>query len=96
VRRKRSASASADIAWVRKDADGEKLEVYARRVGARWDFFTRSGRHQHWEPVESPPLEDWLELLEGVRRRAQRRLYELDEALKLEALIRKRFPRAEL
>jgi hypothetical protein len=96
VRRRRSASASADIAWTRADATGEKLEVYAHRVGTRWDFFIRPGRHHHWEPLANPQLEDWLELLEGVRRRAQRRLYGPDEVGKLEALVRKRFPRAEL
>jgi hypothetical protein len=81
---------------VRETVDGEKLEVYAHRVGTRWEFFTRPGRGDHWQPLESPPLEDWLELLESVRRRAQRRLYEPDAAVKLEASIRARFPRAEL
>ena len=84
--------ARADISWTRSDADGEKVQVYAHQVGTRWDFFSRPGRHDDWQAMASPPLEDWLELLDGVRRRAQRRLYAPDEARKLQALIRKRFP----
>jgi hypothetical protein len=87
--------ARADISWVRTDAEGEKLQVYAHQVGTRWDFFCRPGRHDDWQAMASPPLEDWLELLDGVQRRAQRRLYAPDEAAKLEAIVRKRFPRAK-
>ena len=86
--------ARADISWVRSTADGEKLQVYAHQVGTRWDFFCRPGRHDDWQAMESPPLEDWLEVLDGVRRRAQRRLYGPEEVGKLEALVRKRFPTA--
>ena len=84
--------ARADISWVRTTADGEKLQVYAHQVGARWDFFCRPGRHDDWQAMASPPLEDWLEVLDGVRRRAQRRLYSPEDVGKLEALVRKRFP----
>jgi hypothetical protein len=86
--------ARADISWVRTDAEGEKVQVYAHQVGARWDFFSRPGRHDTWQALEAPLLEDWLEVLDGVRRRAQRRLYGPDEVTKLEALVRKRFPQA--
>jgi hypothetical protein len=87
--------ARADIAWVRTDADGLKLQVYAHQVGTRWDFFCRPGRHDDWQVLKDPPLEDWLQVLDGVRRRTQRRLYAPAEAGKLEAEVRKRFPRAE-
>lgn len=86
--------ARADISWVRTDAEGEKLQVYAHQVGTRWDFFSRPGRHDDWQAMERPPLDDWLELLDAVRRRTQRRLYEPGEAAKLEAIVRKRFPQA--
>lgn len=88
--------ARTDISWVRTDADGEKLEVYAHQVRTRWDFFCRPGRHDDWCVLESPTLEDWLNVLDGVRRRAQRRLYGPDEVGKLEVMLRKLFPSAQL
>jgi len=84
--------ARTDISWVRPDAEGEKIELRAHQIGVRWDFYWRQGRHHHWEALEEPLLEDWLEVLDGVRRRAQRRQYAPDDAAKVEALIRKRFP----
>lgn len=87
--------ARTDISWVRTDADGEKLEIRAHQIGMRWDFFCRPGRHHHWEILATPPLDDWLTVLDGVRRRAQRRQYGPEEAGKVEALIRKRFPQAK-
>ncbi len=89
------AMARADISWVRTDAEGEKLQVYAHQVGTRWDFFSRPGRHDDWQVMEKPLLDDWLEVLDAVRRRAQRRLYAPDEAGKLETIIRKHFPQAK-
>jgi hypothetical protein len=86
--------ARTDISWVRTDADGAKFQVYAHQVGVRWDFFFRPGRHDDWEVLENPPLEDWLQVLDGVRRRAQRRLYAPDDAAKVEALVRAKFPAA--
>ena len=85
-----------DIEWVRANADGERIQVKAHQIRTRWDFYWRQGRHHHWEKLEPPLLEDWLEVLDGVRRRAQRRQYAPDEAAKVEALIRERFPTAEL
>ena len=84
-----------DISWVRTDAEGEKLQVYAHQIGTRWDFFCRPGRHDDWQKLPSPPLEDWLAVLDSVRRRSQRRLYAPEEVGKLEALVRKRFPNAK-
>lgn len=81
-----------DIEWVREDSDGEKIEVKAHQIRARWDFYWRPGRHYHWDKLEEPSLEDWLEVFDGVRRRAQRRQYPLDEAAKVAALIREKFP----
>jgi len=74
----------------------ERIQVKAHQIRRRWDFYWRQGRHHHWETLEPPLLEDWLEVLDGVRRRAQRRQYAPDEAAKVEALIRERFPEAEL
>ena len=45
---------------------------------------------------EEPPLEDWLELLDCVRRRIQRNLVpEVEEDL-LKRVIRDHYPEAEL
>lgn len=84
-----------DIGWVRRDEDGVKIECYAHQVRADWHFFRRVGRGGEWFEVPEPPLEDWLEVLEGVRRRTARRQYGPEQPALLEALIRKRFPRAE-
>ncbi len=85
----------ADIAWSRTDAEGASLEVYAHQVGSRWVFYSRPGRDAEWKPLGEPPLEDWLEVLDAVRRRTQRRRYGPEVASKLEAELRRRFPRAK-
>lgn len=84
-----------DIGWVRTDENGVKLDVYAHQVGTRWHFFCRAGRQGAWHELHEPPLEDWLEALDGVRRRTSRQQYGPEQAGLLEAYIRKRFPRAE-
>ena len=84
-----------DIGWVRTGANGEKLELYAHQIGTRWHFYCRAGRGGDWSELTDPPLEDWLECLDGVRRRTSRRQYGPEQAGLLEAFIRKRFPRAE-
>ena len=45
-----------------------------------------------WEPVEDPPLEDWLLLLDSVERRVQRRLLKPEELDRVRSCIRERFP----
>ena len=88
--------AKAEISWVRTNDEGEKLQVYAHHVGDRWKFYIRQRRFDQWQFVEEPPLEDWLELLDGVRRRVQRRLVRPEEVQRIEKAIRERFPEAEL
>jgi len=84
-----------EISWVRQDEAGEKVQVYAHRVGGRWDFYTRARRYDQWAEMAQPPLEDWLELLDGVRRRVQRRLVRPEEEQRVEKAIRERFPEAK-
>jgi hypothetical protein len=84
-----------NIEWVRKDADGEKIEVKAHQIRERWDFYWRPGRTWGWNVLETPLLEDWLEVLDGVERRVNRRQYPLDEPAKVRRLIRERYPDAE-
>lgn len=88
--------AKGEISWNRTDDAGEKVQVYAHRIGDRWTFYLRPRRFDEWQEVEQPPLEDWLELLDGIRRRVQRRLVRPEEIQRVEKTIRERFPEAEL
>ena len=88
--------ARAEISWTRRGEDGEKIQVYAHHVGNKWHFFIRPRRFDNWEPHLDPPLEDWMELLDGVTRRAQRRLQKPQEVDHVRKLIRERFPEANL
>jgi hypothetical protein len=84
-----------NIEWVRKNAEGEKIEIKAHQIRERWDFYWRPGRTWGWNVLEAPLLEDWLEVLDGVERRVNRRQYPLDEPAKVRRLIRERYPDAE-
>jgi hypothetical protein len=84
----------AEISWKGETEEGMKRQVYARRVGDRWEFFARGKRYDQWEMLPDPPLEDWLELLDGVRRRIGRRLLRPEEESRLKKVIRERFPGA--
>lgn len=86
----------SEISWRRRDADGVRREVYARRAGSEWRFFSRERRFEQWERIETPPLDDWLELLDAVRRRIARRLVRPEEEDRLRKTIHERYPAAEL
>lgn len=87
--------AKAEISWKRTDEDGGKFQVYAHHVGDEWRFFRRVRRYDVWQPVPKPPIEDWLELLDAVRRMIpRRRLKPRDEHLLLRR-IRELFPAAD-
>ena len=88
--------AKAEISWTRVTDEGEKVQAYAQKVGDRWKFFLRSRRFDQWQSVPNPILEDWLLLLDGVRRRAARRLQRPEEVQRVEKAIRERFPEAAL
>jgi len=70
--------------------------VYAQHVGGEWLFYTRGGRYDQWKAVKDPELEDWLELLDAVRRRINRRLLRPEEEGRVKKSIRERFPDAEV
>jgi len=89
-------SAKAEISWKRTDDQGEKVQVYAHHVGNRWLFYSRYRRFDQWQPLEFPPLEDWLELLDSVRRRVQRRLLRPEEIGRIKKRIRELFPEADI
>ena len=84
------------ITWKRLSPEGDKVEVEARRAGDQWRFFTRARRYDPWQAVASPPLEDWLTLLDAIRRRIGRGLLRSEDLGRVEEVIRERFPSAEL
>jgi hypothetical protein len=88
--------AKAEISWKRTDENGETVQVYAHHVGNRWIFYKRFKRFDDWEEQDDPPLEDWLELLDGVRRRINRRLVRPEEEANVIRLLKQRFPEAEI
>jgi hypothetical protein len=88
--------AKAEISWKRVAEDGVQLQVYVQHVGREWRFFTREKRYDQWQPVEEPPLEDWLELLDAVQRRINRRLLRPEEEARVKKSIREKYPDAKL
>ena len=89
-------ASKAEISWKVRQQDGTRREVYARHVGNCWWFYSREKRFERWERLEHPPLEDWLQLLDGVQRRIQRRLVRPEEAERVRSTILERFPNAEI
>lgn len=86
----------AEISWKRVTEEGVKLQVYAQRVGGEWRFFSREKRFDQWQPVSEPPLEDWMELLDAVRRLITRRRLQPDHEEHLRRRIRERFPETQV
>jgi hypothetical protein len=86
----------AEISWKTKNAQGIRREVYVNFVGADWKFFVREKRFDQWEPLEKPPLEDWLELLDSVQRRVARRLLEPSDEEKVKRKIQEAYPEAKV
>lgn len=87
--------AKAEISWKRLNEDGIKIMIYAHHFGRKWHFYQRQQRYDQWQTVVEPPLEDWLELLGAVRRRANRRLHPPEVEQQLLHEIRCRFPEWE-
>ena len=56
------------------------------------DLLIRERRYEQWQAVDHPPLEDWLELLDGVQRRIARRLLRPEEELRVKKPSRNFFP----
>ncbi len=88
--------AKAEISWKRRAETGERMEVYAQHVGNRWKFFARERRYDQWQAVAEPPIEDWLALLDAVRRRINRRLLRPEEEEHVKKSILQRFPEATI
>src|SRR6266568_3411418 len=88
--------AKAEISWKRISDEGVRMQVYVQHVGRDWRFFARERRYDQWQDIAEPPLEDWLKLLDAVRRRINRRLLRPEEEARVKKSIRERFPDAEL
>ena len=89
-------ASKGDIGWKRRDANGERIQDSAKKVGYRWLFRLRDKRYATWQTYADPVLEDWLELLDNVRRRIARKKVPFDEEARLTATIRERYPKATL
>jgi hypothetical protein len=85
-----------EINWRRRSPDGEPVQVRANQIGDQWHFFIRGARYDQWQPHATPPLEDWLALLDGLRRRQGRGAVRAADVTRLERSIRERFPDAEI
>ncbi|MBM3830440.1 MAG: hypothetical protein FJ406_07890 [Verrucomicrobia bacterium] len=86
----------SEVGWTRKGEDGVKYEISCRRYGGEWLFFQQFKRGEDWELVKNPLLEDWLELLDTVRRRINRRLLRPEEEISVKKMIYDRFPGTKL
>ncbi len=82
----------AEISWIRTTEDGDPLQCYAQHVGNRWIFHHRKKRFDQWQTVQNPPVEDWLALLDSVRRRINRRLLRPEEEDHLVKIISEKYP----
>lgn len=82
----------AEISWKRITEQGVRIQVYAQRVSRDWRFFQRERRFEQWQPVPEPPLDDWLELLDAVRRLVTRRRLQPDDEERVRQRIREKFP----
>jgi hypothetical protein len=85
-----------EIGWKRRNEDGEKIQVCARKTGNRWLFRIRAQKFDNWADYNNPELEDWMELLDSVRRRIQRNLIPEIEEDRLISTIKENYPEAGL
>ncbi len=83
-----------EIGWKRRNEDGEKIQVCARKTGNRWLFRIRAQKFDNWADYNDPDLEDWMELLDSVRRRIQRNLIPEIEEDRLISMIKEHYPEA--
>ena len=88
--------AKAEISWKSKSEEGVKREVYVHCTGQDWKFFVREKRYDEWDVLEQPLLDDYLELLDAVKRRVARRLMRPEEEQRVKRMIREAYPAAEI
>ena len=78
----------AEISWKRAAPEGAAWQ----HVGKQWVFYQREKRFDCWQQVKDPPREDWLALLDSVRRRINRRLLPPEVETRVRRAIVERFP----
>jgi len=88
--------AKGEIGWTRKTADGERVFVYVHMVGGNWKFYFRKSRNERWTRLETPPLEDWIELYHCMQKLVARKRAEPATLVKLRKRILELFPDAEI
>ena len=81
-----------ELGWRRETEEGERLDVFARKVGREWIFYHRGRRFDQWQLETTPPWEDWLELHDAVKRRVERRLLQPDDLARVVQRMHERFP----
>lgn len=86
----------AEISWKGRNEEGVKREVYVKHTGDQWLFYERERRNDVWQAVEEPALEDWFELLDGIRRRINRRLLQPEDEHQVKRLIKEQYPDAKI
>jgi hypothetical protein len=86
----------AEISWRRTTPEGQTVQCYAQHVGKEWIFYRREKRFDQWQEIAQPPLEDWLALLDSVRRRINRQLQRPEAEIRLLKVIGERFPGSAL
>jgi hypothetical protein len=63
-----------EMQWTDTDpASGRRRFVSAERFAGRWRFRCRLHRREEWTPDLGPTREIWEAVLDGLRRRYQRR-----------------------
>jgi hypothetical protein len=82
----------AEISWKRATPEGATLQCYAQHVGG--SGFSTSAKNASTAGSRSKTRrgEDWLALLDSVRRRINRRLLRPEEEALLRKAISERFP----
>jgi hypothetical protein len=86
------AMGKQEVGWSFRLEDGDKREVLARRVGGCWFFMERNGRYDPWRDIEDPCREYWDRLLDGLKRRYQRKGFSDADVREVERMISERFP----
>ncbi len=88
-------SAKAEVGWTTPGVDGGKRHVFARKFGGEWKFYERpkrKGKDVQWQEIKTPPLSDWLDLLESLERRAARDLTPPAQIEAVRQRIREKYP----
>ena len=83
----------AEISWRRQTPEGAPCNVTPSTSGKRWLFYHREKRFDQLAGRRrTRRVEDWLALLDSVRRRINRRLLRPEEEEQLLKIISERFP----